>query len=214
VVCLHQLGGVAGLLHPGRDADSDGILAFGLLDETCTEELVLGGMHELLARTIHEEYVRTQTARGETAASLPALVPWEQLPERYRESNRHQADHIGIKLAAVACEVTPLTEWDAPARFAFDEPEIEKLARLEHDRWFHEWTADGWTLGPRAPGRTTNPYLVAWEELPAEVQEWDRGYVRGLPAFLARAGLQIRRLQTDDSGAPRTAPPPIGTAER
>jgi RyR domain len=158
-------------------------------------------MHELLARTIHEEYVRTQTARGETAASVPALAAWEQLPERYQESNRYQADHIGIKLAAIGCEAVPLTDWDAPARFEFEGSEIEKLAKMEHDRWFKEWTDDGWTLGPRAPGSTTNPYLVAWEDLPVEVQEWDRGYVRGLPAFLARAGLQIRRLRPDVSGA-------------
>ncbi len=121
-------------------------------------------------------------------------MPWEELAERYKESNRAQAAHIGAKLAAVSCDLAPLTDWDAES-FEFSPDEVERLAIMEHDRFVDERVRDGWTVGPKDAERKISPYLVPWDELPEDIKEYDRVFVRGLPRFLARAGFQIVRLR-------------------
>jgi hypothetical protein len=60
--------------------------------------LLLGTTTEILARAIHEEYVRDQMQKGESRATDRSLVPWKHLAENLKESNRSQAEHIGSKL--------------------------------------------------------------------------------------------------------------------
>jgi hypothetical protein len=72
---------------------------------------------------------------------------------------------------------------------------------MEHERWVAERLRAGWkyTSGGKNHGRKESPYLVPWDELGEEIKEWDRVAVRGMPAFLARAGLQIVRLRSPDT---------------
>ncbi len=191
VVRMSHLAGLATLL-PSRGDGLEGLHAFGLLDRAYRLETVLGGTHELLARAIHEEYLRDQASQGKTCQTNPSMAPWEELPESLRESNRQAADHIGLKLKAVACALAPLTDWEAD-RFQFSTAEVELMARLEHERFVRERRTAGWKPGPRDPKRRTTPYLVSWEELPEEMMELDRNQVRALPALLARAGFQVYR---------------------
>jgi len=198
VVRMASSAGLATLL--GQDEPSDGsfasLHAFPWLDRTCRPDLLFGGTHETLARGIHEEYVRAQTAAGHTLQTDAALVPWDELPEHLKESNRRQADHVGAKLKAVGCGLAPLTDWDAES-FSFTPEEVEIMARLEHDRFVRERRNAGRTHAPgskNAAGHTASD-LAPWEALSEGVREKDRNAVRGLPRFLARAGLQIHRLQ-------------------
>jgi voltage-gated potassium channel Kch len=198
VVRMTEDTGLAALLpdEPGEGGAFEHLHAFGLLDRTCTPDLVLGGTHETLARAMHEEYVRHREKLGESRLTNPILVPWDRLPERVRESNRRQADRIGMKLRAVGCGIAPLTDWDATS-FEFLPEEVESAARLEHEAWYAELERDGWVYapGPKDPDRKTHPDLVPWEELPESEKEKNRIAVRGLPRFLARAGFQVRRLR-------------------
>jgi hypothetical protein len=132
----------------------------------------------------------------------PARVPWEQLPAEYQESCRRQADHIGEKLSAIACRVEPLRDW-AAGQFHFTAAEIERLARMEHERWLAERRGTGWTLGPKDHQKKTHPQLVSWKDLPEEAREGNRRFVRELPRFLAQAGLQTCR-QNQDRNDPET----------
>ncbi len=194
----------AGLSSLLRGAQGDGagpgpqgwerLRAFGLLDQTCTPELVVGGTHEILARAMHQDYVEKQRARGESAETRPYLVPWEDLPETKRESNRREVDHIAWKLSQIGCGITLLTDWDA-ASFVFTGAEVETLAHLEHERWREELRAQGWTYapGPRDDEKRTHPWLLPLADLPAEVQEENRERARRLPVFLAEAGFQVYR---------------------
>lgn len=169
------------------------IHAFGLLDRVCKPELLLGGTHEILARAIHEDYVRNQKEKGSTPETNPSMVRWEDLLEHLRESNRRQGDHIGIKLRAVGCGIAPLTDWDAEL-FGFTPEEVEKLAVMEHDRWIEERRLDGWKYGEKKDiKKKTTPYLVPYNQLSEDIKEYDRNTVRALPVFLAKAGYQIRR---------------------
>src|SRR5207248_1847394 len=103
VIRMRSEAGLAALLR-GEDSGGRGfdrLWAFPLLDRTCTPELLLGGTNETLARLIHEEYVRQQQRLGQTPKTNPSMVPWDELPEGLKESNRRQADDIGRKLRRV-----------------------------------------------------------------------------------------------------------------
>lgn len=196
IVRMAHDAGLSALLEGGRKMGEafKGLHAFGLIDRTCSPELVLCGTHEVLARAIHNEYVSMQRKKGETAQTNPSMVQWDDLPEELRESNRRQADHIGIKLKAVGCGIAPLTGLDAEP-FEFTKEQIEMLAEMEHKRWNEERLKAGWRLGPKKDAENKiTPYLVSWDKLEDKIREYDRNTVRGMPSFLARAGFQIYRM--------------------
>ncbi|MBC7248057.1 MAG: NAD-binding protein [Actinobacteria bacterium] len=198
VVRMAHRAGLATLVEGGGGdmARFSNLHTFPLLDRTCKPEFLLAGVGELLARAIHEEYLRNQAKRGFTSETNPSMVPWEALPEDLKESNRSQADHVGSKLRAVGCDIRPLEDWDAEP-FTFSPGEVELMARMEHERWMEERLADGWTYHPGKKDleRKTSPHLVPWEELPEDVRDYDRETVRAMPAFLKEAGFQVYRLR-------------------
>jgi hypothetical protein len=162
------------------------------------------GSVEPIAHAIHELWRSEQTDAGKPAPS------WEESDESHKESSRAQARDIPVKLRMVGCDIAPLRGPDAVA-FAFTDPEVEKLAAAEHLRWTRERIADGWTAGPKDATRKKTPYLVSFEELPADIAEYDRIFVREIPRLLVSVGLQIVRTPTtpeltDGSGAGRGQP--------
>jgi len=198
VIRMAEGTGLATLLqgeHNGKGT-FDNLHAFGLLDRTCTPNLVLGGTHEILARALHEDYVRHQEQLGQTSQTNPTMVPWDSLPERFRESNRRQVDHIGIRLKDIGFEILPLTNWDT-ASYEFTPDEIERMAQMEHKRWCDELRREGWRYapGPKNPDKQTHPDLVSWESLSEPEKEKNRNAVRELPGFLAQAGFEVHRLK-------------------
>jgi uncharacterized membrane protein len=149
-------------------------------------------VEEQLARAMHGSYVEACLARGEAPASRPALRPWDELSEVFRESNRDQARHAADKLAKIRCVVVP--RFDPNLTFAYrGEDEVMLLTRMEHDRWVRERSAQGFVHGPRRDGRE-HPDLAAWEDISDEAREKDAQFVRALPRLLADAGFQILRL--------------------
>ncbi len=200
VVRMIHDAGLASLLR-GEDMSDESFAqlhAFGLLDRTCKLDLIFGGTHETLARAIHKNYVDTQEKLGQKPETNPSMVPWDELPEHLKESNRCQVDHIGTKLKAVGCGVKPLTDWDAKL-IQFNNDEIELMAKMEHDRWMSERLRDGWKYKPGKKNikKKTSPYLVPWEQLQEDIKELDREPVRKLPVFLAQTGFQIYRLEEE-----------------
>jgi len=113
----------------------------------------------------------------------PLLVPWNDLPENIKESNRRQADDIGKKLKTVHCDMEPLTNWDAEL-FEFTPEESEIMAAMEHQRWLNERRNEGWTYdpGPKNLECMTSPALLDWEELP----ESKKIHIPFFPNFLMR----------------------------
>lgn len=203
VVRMDGEAGLATLLRRESDSDDDyqSIRAFSLLEQTCQPDLLIGGVNEIVARAIHEDYCRQQAETGETAASDPSMVPWDELPESLRESNRCQADHTAERLGFFGYGIAPLTHWDAE-QFAFQPTEVEKMAEMEHERWHSERRQAGYSYapGPKDPERKTHPDLLPWKQLPEDVKEKKRNMIRRLPAFLAKAGFQVE-------SAPRTNGP-------
>ncbi len=170
--------------------------AFGLLEQTCKIGLFDDGTHESLARAIHEAYVRDQVGSGRTDQNDPSLAEWDRLAIHLRQSNRHQADHIGIKLKAVGCDIIPWREYGAE-NFAFRENEIEKMARMEHERWCQERERTGWRFhAERDKVNKLHPDLLPWDDprLSLETKEKNRQEVRLIPALLAYVGFQVYRI--------------------
>jgi len=194
VVRVRDKVGLAKLLPTGEGPAGGLLRAFPVYERACTPELVLGGAHETLARAIHSQYVRQQTARGDTPQSNPSLVPWDDLPPRLQEANRRQADDIGVKLETLGCALAALTDWDAD-RFTFASDEVELLAVKEHERWMDDYLSAGWVHAPGAKQnhKKTHPSLIPWSQLTEDEKEKDRDTVRSLPVFLACAGFQIER---------------------
>lgn len=167
--------------------------AFGLLERTCRPELVLGGMHEVLARALHEEYILSPVNQGTSSKENPFLVPWEFLSEQRKEKNRRQADRLVLTLRENGYGIQPFVDWDVePA--PFHEDEIEKMAQSEHRLWLAEMQKNGWKLGPRSERMKTNPNLVPWDQLPPDVKNQNRDPYLNVQTMLAGAGLQVNRL--------------------
>jgi hypothetical protein len=155
---------------------------------------------ENLARAIHREYVRLDRADAQPVPGDPATAPWEELPKTLQRSSRDQAAHVLDKLDAVGCDVRP-SDAGVEDQFEFEPDEVEFLARVEHRRWVEERRRDGWVHGPRDPLRRTTPYLVPWEDLSEEMREYDRMFVRQIPALLAQQGCGILRRRRRPKGA-------------
>lgn len=194
-------------LAAGAGGGFEHLHAFGVIGWVCDPNRLFSGSHETFARVIHETYVAERRRLGETRATNAALVPWDELPAGLRESNRRQADEVIVKLAAVGCDIAPLTDWDAED-FAFSAEEIELMARLEHERWCAERRAEGWTYqaGDKDVARKRSPSLVSWEELPEAMKASNRVAVGVLPRFLADLGMQIVRVSPEECSAAASRP--------
>jgi len=195
VLCLGQRSGLADALEQRLFDDVQGRLAvFGVLDAACDPTLLeRGALVEKLARAVHARYL------VEYAGSSPAQdshLPWEQLDERYRADSRAQAEHIGTKLAEIDAVIVPAAP-DLPP-FTFAEGDVEKLARMEHDRWMAASTQAGVSYGEERTART-HPDMLDWDAgLTENAKDKDRMFVRGLPALLGAEGLAIVRLPSSN----------------
>jgi hypothetical protein len=199
IVALPDAQTGVGVALAGDEGRLAGIEPFGVFSEVATPDVVLGGTTEQIARAKHDQYVRDEAARGITPRDNPSLVPWDELPEALRDSNRRFADGIGRKLAETGCMLVPAPlalDGEGPG-FEFTEDEVEALARAEHDRWMADLLRDGWrpTPGAKDPEKRLHPLLVPWAQLPESERDKDREPVREIPAMLARAGLRVHRMR-------------------
>ncbi|MBF9130936.1 NAD-binding protein [Plantactinospora sp. S1510] len=172
---------------------SGALRLYGVVHAACDPALIGDDLVERLARVIHESYVVARRRHGEQPGTNPSLVPWEELSETLRRANREQAKDIGRKLRELGCALSPRV---GPGdEHALAEPEIERLAILEHQRWLAEQQAGGWQYAPdRDDARRLHPALSPWEDLREDLRERNHEAVRELPVILADAGFRIVRV--------------------
>ncbi len=121
-----------------------------------------------------------------------AMLPWEELPEDLKESNRSQAAYSVQILKAVGYGVRKAASSRVSIRFT--RSEIETMAEMEHGRWVVERLGSGWKYGEkRDPVNRISPHLVPWKELADKFKGYDRIAVCKWPALLKDAGLEIYR---------------------
>jgi len=185
--------GLASLLQRKGAASEHAFVPFGMASQSCNRDVLLNRILDLQARAIHEDYLAQRIADGGGAPDDPSRVSWLELPERLKDSNRQQADHIAVKLRAVGAEVVA-GSGAGGAAFTFSEEEVEVLSQMEHSRWNAERGIAGWRYGPvKNAELKTTPYLVDWEDLEENIREYDREAVRRIPALVRSAGRAIRR---------------------
>jgi len=187
--------GLGGLVESPLGGEANGLhlIPFDPAKQTCTAELVLGGVHEQLARQLHSNY----RARSGASVIIPA---WEELAEDVREANRGQAGRIQALLSASGNRILPTLGLEMQME-PFRPEQIERMAQMEHERWCQNKSQAGWRFGPRKDERKRrHPDLVPWDHLPETEREKNRAFVRRIPALLFETGFQI--LHQEDQGAP------------
>jgi voltage-gated potassium channel Kch len=190
VVVPDDTVGITEALRSGTEGVK-GIEPFGLLNRTLIPELVVRGTNETIAKAMHENYLRTQRARGQPMGE-GSMLEWEPLPDTVKEQNRAFADRVGEKLRESGCAVAPNPLLDRRTiGFAFTDEEVEQLAQAEHLGWM-EFAA--------REHRSQRP----WTELSEVERDKDRDAIRALPHMLAVAGFEMLRVSGGDKrGGPR-----------
>lgn len=189
VVRMQTESGLGGLLQPHPESGSTlpGVELFAFLDRTCTIDTVDGGVREQLAESVHEDYLAHLAA---DAPSSSLTQPWAALSDADRELSRKRVDGIIADLDALGLDLVPLRRWGAPEVTLTDE-QIDQLAARDHQRWFDDRTAAGWTYGEvRDDDAKRNPLLVAWGELPDEARAFNLATAAELLPMLARNGFE------------------------
>ena len=138
---------------------------------------------ERAAKLIHQRYV---ASIGPDPNPPPARLPWAQLDEFYRDSNRRQVRNALWMVEQIAEHTwntwgnppTPLGENDMAglpplkrlARMGFDEDSAMKMAKAEHEDWCRYYRRNHWKYGPvRDDARKIHNKLVDWPAVEADV---------------------------------------------
>jgi|GEM_PF-1083754 len=152
--------------------------------EIFTVEAIFNVTQDQSAIAIHNHYVESQIAAGDTAANNTSLVCWEDLPETLKDANRNQADHMQIKCRVITGSLQYTPEQIEHA--LSDKKTLERLARMEHERWVAEKQLDGWhyTEGAKNIAARLSPSLISWEQLPESERQKDRDSVHNIPHLL------------------------------
>jgi hypothetical protein len=160
------------------------------------------GTHELVARAIHDEYLKLQKDAGATPETNPSMRPWDELPRRLKESNLRQAEDIWKTLHMIQCTIGFYSSGRDPL-FVFTDQEVEFLAEKEHQLWVDERVRKGWTFGKvRDDQQKIHDCIIPWDNLSEEQREKDRSAIRALPVILARVYLKIVRLDQSNTNIP------------
>lgn len=154
---------------------------------------------ERLGKAIHGEFLQDNRQKS----ADPVMMPWKELREDLRDSNRQQAAYAEDVLRKLGYGLRPTTKRKV-ARPSFKASEVEAMAEMEHGRWVVERLGNGWKYGSKRDAlNKISPHLVSWNDLPDEVKEYDRKAVLGWPKIFAQAGLEIRRTQKKKTRALR-----------
>ena len=107
-----------------------------------------------------------------------------------KEASRASVRAIPNKLSLLGCRIESSKERET--LFNLSETDMDRLARLEHQRWMTHKIENGWSFGPKTdPDRKVHASLVEWEELSEEERQKDRDMIRSIPQVLAEAGYVI-----------------------
>jgi hypothetical protein len=191
VMRMAESGGLERLL---VGSHFDNLSGFNLLESTCTPDLLDMQPRDILARAVHEEYLRGRLAAGQVPATDPSGQPWDSLDPVLRAQNYRQVDHLMDLCAEAGYTIRPLVDWDAPSAPMPDDL-VEGMACREHELWVADRIAGGWRYQPgeKNLAARTNPALLPWDELSEPDREKNRVFVRGIPAFLGQVGYQLTR---------------------
>lgn len=172
----------------GGQVSQSRIIPFDMYDQTCSASLIFGGLHELLAIKLRENYLQGLDA---TIANQLSKIPWEDVSEQEKDANRQQANRICHVLDGGGYSINTLQNWDT-GKLIFTPDQVQQMAQLEHALWSQWKRETGWHYAPkRDDEQKFHPDLVPWKDLPESEKKKNEDYIRTLPALLAELGFQI-----------------------
>jgi hypothetical protein len=141
---------------------------------------------ERAARLIHEHHRHA----GPAVTAFPARLPWAQLDEFWRGSNRRQVRNALWMVEQIAGHTwntwgrppTPLRVHDMVglppteqlARMGFDRDSVMKMARVEHEDWCRYYRRNGWKYGAtRDAAQRIHDKLVDWSVIGGDSEMLD-----------------------------------------
>ena len=170
---------------------SKNIKPYGLPSKVCSREAIIEGDLDKKARAIHAHYLEKRKSHPGFGTQETDVI-WEDLSQEYKDSNRKAADHIGVKIRGIGCEI--VTSKDTREETVFTSEELEQLSELEHRRWNAERSLAGWTYGKIKNEKIRQtPYLVPWSKLPENIKDYDREALQNIPDVLRMVGLKVVR---------------------
>jgi hypothetical protein len=204
-------------LHADKDRivdPFDSIIPIRLSREALAIEILAEGERDRIAKNIHAGYRHLAEDRQAANAS------WAALPETYRRANRHAADHLAAKLWSLGLASERHSTDSAIAvdaawaqSLATHSEALERLARLEHDRWIADRVMEGWTVSnKRDDDLRHHPDLVAFDAISGKDQDKDRKQIAELSAFIAEATRATGERLRPEFVVALAAAPEIGQA--
>ena len=162
---------------------------------------------EKLAIEIHNQYISTIKSQyqekldnGEEIdedlqKKYDGLCSFDDLSPQLKIANIRQARSIPRKLNMIGCEIANKSD-EREAIVEFSPEEVLDLAIFEHDEWCEEKIGTGWTYGEQKDVENlVTPYLVPWDDLDAEIQQFDIDPVKNIPNLIDSIGLKIVRTK-------------------
>ena len=196
VVRMRHQRGLALLINGSSDTGTDfsRVKPFGLYDSIWSPDLILGGIHEDLAKALHLEHCRfgfVGEGEGDIRNSL-----WIDLDDEIQEAFRHQSAQIINELQAAGYALEPLRSWDRDGR-SFAPEEVEIMAKMRHDYLVGQYKNDRRAYFPHCGliYREGPPTPTRWERREERTKEIYRETVKQFTDFLARFDLQTSRLR-------------------
>jgi hypothetical protein len=165
-------------------AFGDRLQVFGTLEETLSADVLLGSRLDAFAQALHEDYRQ----RSQGTINPQANVPWRELPEFMKMSNRWRADHTPLLMELTGLHLD--TDVPSPAVLKLSEEQIESLARLERRRYTIERG-----LIERRFGSAQSQNIPDWDELSDDQKNSERSEAARLPEIMARLGIQLHPVR-------------------
>lgn len=191
-VWLAQHAGLAELFAGDENEPPGRPKVFGQRHLVCNAYEVTQQTLEEVAKASHANYV-AHLPRKEKENPRRSALPWNQLAETYRDSNRLAADHMAIKLATAGCRLNSRTlEIDSTSGQGADEL---TLAHMEHNRWLADRLLEGWTYGPeKDEARKLHSDIVPWKLVFKKTDRAkDVNQVRGMLDILDKARRELEQ---------------------
>ncbi|MGO8756549.1 MAG: potassium channel family protein [Terracidiphilus sp.] len=166
---------------------ADRLQIFGTLEETLGTDVLFGLKLDAFAQALHEDYRH----RSQATINPQANVPWHELPEFMKMSNRWRADHTPLLMELAGLHL--VRDLQPPSASPFGAGEIDQLAELEHRRYTIErrLVESRFGMAKRQGAR-----MPQWSELNDEQKEWNRKEIARLPEIMAGLGVEIHSVRT------------------
>lgn len=152
---------------------------------------------EKIAIAIHNRY--NETSLRLNPHQRIEYPNYADLPMEKKFFNFRAAMDYPIMLNAVECEIRPLGSGDSDKIVkAFTPEEVEILAKREHDRWMQGRADQGYRYAEKSNKELKlNQYMIAFEDLPEHIKEYDRDPARDIPHLLGAIGMGVYRKRID-----------------